>query len=80
MDWRKHIHQDPKICGGVPVIRGTRVMIDAVLADLANGRDAAGVRKSYPALSDEDVRAVIAYAAESVLRVAPKSRRAKKVA
>jgi uncharacterized protein (DUF433 family) len=80
MDWRKHIHQDPKVCAGVPVIRGTRILIDAELADLEQGRTIDEVRRSYPAMTVDDVRAVIAYAAEGARRAATRPRRTKKVA
>ncbi len=65
MDYRDHIIRDPNICGGEPVIRGTRVTLRTLLASLADGDDEAEILEDYPALTREDLRAVIAYAAAS---------------
>lgn len=37
MPWTDHIHADPTILGGKPVLRGTRLAVDSVLDLLANG-------------------------------------------
>ena len=37
MDYSQYIFRDPKICGGEPVIKGTRVTIRTILASLAEG-------------------------------------------
>jgi uncharacterized protein (DUF433 family) len=65
MDYAAHIVRDPTICGGEPVLRGTRVTLRTVLASLAEGDDMADILKDYPTLTEEHVRAVIAFAAAS---------------
>ena len=35
--WQDHIVRDPHICGGLPTMKGTRVLLRQVLADVANG-------------------------------------------
>jgi uncharacterized protein (DUF433 family) len=60
MDYQARIVRDPKICGGEPVIKGTRVTLRTVLASLAEGDDVATILKEFPTLTEEDVRAVIA--------------------
>jgi uncharacterized protein (DUF433 family) len=65
MDYQRHIVRDPKICGGEPVIAGTRVTVRTVLASLAEGATIAEILEDFPTLKDEDVRAVIAFAATS---------------
>ena len=65
MDYGSHIVSDPAICGGQPVIRGTRVTLRTVLASLADGDRVADILKSFPTLTEEDIRAVIAFAAAS---------------
>jgi len=35
--YQRHIIRDPKICGGEPVFKGTRVTLRTVLASLATG-------------------------------------------
>src|SRR5687768_2208242 len=65
MDYAAHIVRDPKICGGEPVIRGTRVTLRTVLASLVEGATVEEIISDFPTLSAEDVRAVIAFAAAS---------------
>ncbi len=65
MDYQSHIARDPKICGGEPVVKGTRVTLRTVLASLAEGADIATILPDFPSLTEDDVRAVIAFAAAS---------------
>jgi uncharacterized protein (DUF433 family) len=62
MDWEDRIGIDPKIMGGRPVIKGTRVPIHTILASLAGGDAIATVSEQF-LITDEDVRAALAYAA-----------------
>ena len=64
MTWTDHIHADPAILGGKPVIKGTRLAVDFVLQLLADGWSRDDLRENYPQLSDDALRAVFAYAAE----------------
>jgi uncharacterized protein (DUF433 family) len=57
--------RDPAVCGGEPVIRGTRVTLHTVLASLADGDAVDEILRDFPTLSAEDVAAVIAFAAAS---------------
>ena len=63
MNYQHHISRDPQICGGEPVIRGTRVTLRTVLASLAEGAGEEEIIGSFPALTRDDVRAAIAFAA-----------------
>jgi len=63
MDYQDYIVRDPKICGGEPVIKGTRVTSRTILASLAEGGSFDELLKDFPSLNEEDVRAVIAFAA-----------------
>ena len=65
MDYRKRIVQDPNICGGEPVIKRTRVTLRTVLASLAEGATIDEILADFPTLKEDDVRAVIAFAAAS---------------
>lgn len=65
MDYRQYILRDSKICGGEPVIKGTRVTVRTVLASLAEGARIEQILEDFPTLTEEDVRAVIAFAAAS---------------
>jgi len=64
-NYQDRIARDPQICGGEPVIRGTRVPVRTILASLAEGDRAEDILKDSPTLTEEDVRAVIAFAAAS---------------
>lgn len=65
MNYHAHIIREPDICGGEPVIRGTRVTLRTLLASLAEGSDEAEILRNFPAVTKEDLRAVIAFAAAS---------------
>jgi uncharacterized protein (DUF433 family) len=65
MDYRARIVRDRRICGGQPVIQGTRVPLRTVLASLAEGDSIESILEDFPTLTEEDVRAVIAFAAAS---------------
>ena len=65
LDYQRYIVRDPAICGGEPVIKGTRVTIRTVLASLAEGARNQDILEDFPTLKEEDIRAVIAFAAVS---------------
>ena len=54
---------DPTVCGGRPTVAGTRLRVTDVLEMLAGGASAAEVAADFPYVSEDDVRAVLAYAA-----------------
>jgi uncharacterized protein (DUF433 family) len=63
MNYNDHIVRDPQICGGEPVIRGTRVLLRTLLASLAVGCSQEDILRNFPALTSSDLNAVIAFAA-----------------
>jgi uncharacterized protein (DUF433 family) len=65
MNYQDRIIRDPKICGGQPVFKGTRVLLRSVLAGLAAGETVEAVLSGYPSLQPADVQAAIAFAAAS---------------
>ncbi len=65
MKYQDRIVRDPQIVGGQPVFKGTRVTLKTVLASLAEGATIAEILADFPTLSEEDVRAAIAFAAAS---------------
>ena len=65
MNYQERIVRDPRIVGGEPVLKGTRVTLRTVLASLAEGATVAEILADFPTLSEEDVRAAIAFAAAS---------------
>jgi uncharacterized protein (DUF433 family) len=64
MNWREHISVDPTVCHGKACVRGTRILVAVVLANLAEGRTPQEIIDDYPGLTSDSIRATIAYAAE----------------
>jgi uncharacterized protein (DUF433 family) len=65
MDYQQHIVRNPQISGGQPVIKGTRVPIRTILASLAEGAGITEILADFPTLTEQDIWAVIAFAAAS---------------
>jgi uncharacterized protein (DUF433 family) len=66
MKFREYIIRDSKIKNGAPIIKGTQVTLKVVLGHLALGDSIENIVKTYPEITPESVRAVIAYAAAAV--------------
>jgi uncharacterized protein (DUF433 family) len=63
-DLLARISIDPNICFGKPCIRGHRIWVSLVLDLLASGLSHQEILESYPGITEEDIRACIAYGAE----------------
>ena len=63
-NWKERISVSPVVCHGKACIRGTRIMVSVILDNIAAGVPREEIRSSYPALSDADIAAALAYAAE----------------
>lgn len=57
---------DPDVRFGKPCIRGTRIGVSDVLEMLAGGATRLEILEDFPALSDEDITAVLSYAARAL--------------
>lgn len=55
------IEVNPKILGGKPVIRNTRIPIYIILQMLKDGASFEQIIKEYPKLTEEDIRATLEY-------------------
>jgi uncharacterized protein (DUF433 family) len=53
---------DEGVCGGKPVIKGTRITVEFILELLANGWSIGEIHENYPHLGKEDVLAALRYA------------------
>ena len=58
----ERIEIKPEVCNGHPVVRGTRVSVDTVLAYLSAGDAIADILTAHPSLERDDVLACIEYA------------------
>jgi uncharacterized protein (DUF433 family) len=62
----RRIEVNPRIMLGKPVIRGTRITVELLLRKLSERATHAELLDAYPRLTREDIRAAIAYAADTV--------------
>jgi uncharacterized protein (DUF433 family) len=60
------IEINPKVMGGKPVIRGTRIPVEMVLRELGGGMVVEEIIREHPRLTEEDVRAAQAFAADYI--------------
>lgn len=65
VNYQKFIERRRQVCGGEPVIKGTRVTVRTILASLAEGASIDEIVNDFPTVSREAVRAMIAFAAAS---------------
>jgi uncharacterized protein (DUF433 family) len=64
MSYSDIITMEPGKRGGKPCIRGLRITVYDVLEYLASGMSNADVLREFPYLTEEDIRACLAYAAD----------------
>lgn len=70
VDYRSIVTIEPGKRGGRPCIRGMRIAVADVLGWLAAGLSHADILADYPELTENDIRAALAYAADRERRVA----------
>jgi uncharacterized protein (DUF433 family) len=69
------ITKDPQVMAGKPVVKGTRIPVERVLAHLAHDPDLNDLFAAYPELTAEDVKACLAYASAIIERTSTQARR-----
>jgi uncharacterized protein (DUF433 family) len=60
------ISSDPEVMMGKPCIEGTRITVELILRWLSEGRTFAELLEAYPHISEDDIKAALAYAADTV--------------
>lgn len=63
MKWQDRISIKADICHGKACIKGTRVMVSVILANLAEGRSNESIMSDYH-VTAEDIQAAILFAAD----------------
>ena len=58
------ISSDPAVMMGKPCVKGTRITVELILRKLGAGRSMADLIEAYPQLTEDDVRAALAFAAD----------------
>jgi uncharacterized protein (DUF433 family) len=66
MHWTTYIRAEPKIACGKPIVAGTRLSVEFLLGLLAEGWSFDQILENYPGLTPESLRAVFAFAAETL--------------
>lgn len=56
----------PGLLAGKPVIKGTRISVELILEAIAEGESFQQIVAEYPFISEEDVRAAVLFAMESL--------------
>ena len=69
MDYHRIITVEPGKRGGRPCIRNMRIAVSDVLGWLAAGMSHAEIIDDFPELTEHDIRASLAYAADRERRV-----------
>ena len=69
MDYRDRIVLDPEIRFGKPSVKGTRITVGDVLSYLASGMSEQQILVDFPQLTQDDIRACLAFAAERERRM-----------
>ena len=64
VDYKKYITIDSTVRFGRPVISGTRITVYDVLSWFANGMNITDIIEDFPELTQEQVKACLAYAAD----------------
>lgn len=60
----KRIVVDPNIMVGKPIIKGTRIPVDAIIKRIADGMNLDEIIEEYPNLTKEDIKAALLYTIE----------------
>lgn len=63
----ERIEINPRVCGGQPVIKGTRIPVAAIIERLTDNESWDSLLRGYPELSREDIQASLEYARQSIL-------------
>jgi uncharacterized protein (DUF433 family) len=53
----------PDLCNGKPTVRGKRITVHTILGHLASGDKEKDILDMYPFLEQDDIKAVLEYAA-----------------
>lgn len=78
--YRDRIVQDPQVMVGKPVVRGTRIPVERVIAHLRDTPDFDDLFAAFPHLTMEDVQACFAYAYDTLVDVRHQEKRAEALA
>jgi uncharacterized protein (DUF433 family) len=62
LNWKERVIVDPHILVGKPVVKGTRLAVEYIVELLAQGWSEDDILRSYPGLTQDDIKACLQYA------------------
>ena len=68
--WKGRIVTNPEILAGKPIVSGTRISVELILDHLAANWSMAELIENYPGITQEDIWAALAFAAD-VMQIKP---------
>jgi len=63
----ERIEMNPRVCGGQPVIKNTRIPVEVILDQIAEGESWDSILSGYPELIREDIQAALRFARASLI-------------
>ncbi len=69
VNYKEYISINPSIRFGKPCIKGTRISVYDVLSWMANGMTSKDIERDYPELSEAQINACLAFAADKEHKV-----------
>ena len=65
----RYVHKDPSICGGDPVIVGTRVPVRLIYQSLRAGDTIEAIQQAYPHLTLAQIHDALSYAYDHLTEI-----------
>ena len=60
------VNSDPRVMMGKPTIKGTRITVELILEKLAAGETVEQILDEHPRLTEEGIRAALAFAGQAL--------------
>ncbi len=70
-----YVHRDPAVCGGDPVIVGTRIPVRLIYMHLRAGDSLEAIQKAYPSLRPAQIHDALSYAYDHFTEIEEEIRR-----
>lgn len=64
MNWQERIAFDPRVLGGKPVVKGTRLAVEKIVELMASGWTEQQIAENFPGITRDDIAACLFYATE----------------
>lgn len=78
LNYMNRIMTNPKVMVGKPVVKGTRIPVERVLAHLEEN-DRKDIFEAFPELTEDDIKACLAYARAALERQRGETTKASRV-